>query len=159
MKTSTRFATKGPDSPLEGVSSAAWQRFVAGLEIQGMSDVSESGGLGSYDVRARRLVELGYARNLRRDTIGKRQVYLCDFVLPWTQKRFLSDPVAQYAVLVKSMRAYYNALSSGELQKPQNISMAGALAILHVGGRGALRNADTLFENTKKIYDAVQGAF
>ena len=150
----------GPESPLEGVTRDAWQRFVAALEVQGVGDVSESGGLGAYDIRPRRLVELGYAVDLRSiRTVAGRQVYECDFALPWTKTRFLSDSVAQYTVLAKSIRLYYDAVRRGELSKPENCSMAGTLAILHRGGRGALKGWPDLFEDTRALYQAARGAF
>jgi hypothetical protein len=154
-----RFAMSGPESPLSGVHTAAWRRFIAALDVQPMNATSRSGGLGSYDIRPRRLVELGYATNLRSLKMNERQVCACDFVLPWTQARFLSDSVAQYVVLVKSMRAYYSALVVGDLEKPVDVSMAGALAVLHLGGRGALQKWPDLFENTKALYVKAQGAF
>jgi len=152
-----RFHASGPASPLEGVSADAWQRLIAPLAVQTAGAISESGGLGTYGILPRRLVELGYATNLRRLDGGKRQV--CDFVLPWTQSRFLADPIAQYAVLVKSMRAYYDALRGGDLSKANEMTIAGALAVLHVGGRGALKSWPTLFSNTRALHDAAQGAF
>jgi len=152
-----RFHASGPASPLEGVSAEAWQSLVAPLEAQPAGAVSDSGCLGAYSISPRRLVELGYAANLRRVDGGKRQV--CDFVLPWTQSRFLADPIAQYAVLVKSMRAYYDALRGGELAKPKEMTIAGALVVLHIGGRVALKSWPKLFSNTRALHDAAQGAF
>jgi hypothetical protein len=145
----------GPESPLEGVSAAAWQRFISALEVQPVGQVSDSGGLGAFDMRPRRLVELGYATNLRR--IDNRQC--CDFTSPWSQSRFLADLFAQHTVLSKSMRSYYDALRRGELVKPKEVSMSGALAVLHIGGRGALAAWPKLFTNTRALYDATRGAF
>ena len=152
--------TSGPDSALVGVSADAWRRLIAALEVQPTGATSASGGLGSYDIRPRRLVELGYAMqlvSLRSDS--GRQIHACNFIEPWSKARFLADPVAQYTVLVKSMRAYYDALRGGELVKPEEMTMAGALAVLHVGGRGALKSWPKLFENTQALYAASQGAF
>lgn len=160
MKTAHRFASN-LESPLEGVHNDAWQRFVSALEVLPINAVSKSGGLGSYDIRPRRLVELGYATGLRslRTDEGHRQVQACDFAPPWTKARFLADPVAQYTVLAKSTRAYYDALRRGELMRPSDVSIAGALAILHIGGRGALAGWPKLFEHTRAIYESARGAF
>ena len=149
-----------PESPLEGVSNESWARFVAALEVQPIGAVSESGGLGSYDIRPRRLIELGYALALRSKRNEKgRQIYICDFILPWTQKRFLAEPVAQYVALSKSISLYHRALMSGELKKPEDASMAGALAVLHVGGRGALSGWPKLFDHTRTIYENARRSF
>jgi hypothetical protein len=159
MPQALRFVS-GPRSPLEGVSQEAWQRFVASLEVQAIGAVSNSGGLGSYDIRPRRLVELGYATALRsKRTPTSRQIQVCEFILPWTQARFLSDSIAQYVALSRSISMYYQALVKGEIEKPRDMSVAGALAVLHVGGRGALKSWPKLFEKTQVRYQAAQKAF
>jgi hypothetical protein len=153
-----RFNSFGVESPLESVTPDAWSRFVAALEVQPLHAISRTGTLGAYGIRPSRLVELGYAIKLRRTgPNGARQE--CDFVAPWTQERFLKDLFAQHAVLVRSHRAYYDALRCGELKKPTEVSIAGALAILHVGGQGALENWTNLFDRTRTIYKRAQGAF
>lgn len=159
-QTAHRFADTGLESPLPGVKADAWQRFITALEVQPTTAQSESAGLGAFDIRARRLVELGYAKHLPlvRNEKG-RYVQQVDFVLPLTMARFLSDPVVQYKVLAKSMRAYYDALQSGELVKPTDMSIAGALAVLHIGGRGALKAWPDLFSHTRALYEKAQGAF
>jgi hypothetical protein len=164
MLSASRF-TAGPSSPLEGVSNEAWRRFEAALKVQATGAISTSGGFGAYDMRPRRLVELRdgkgrpYATALRRSTGVGRQSQTCDFVLPWTQKRFLSDSIAQYAVFAKSISLYHRALLSGELKRPEGVSMAGALAILHIGGRGALAGWPKLFDATRARFEAARGAF
>lgn len=147
--TAQRFVSSAK-SFLPDVSDAACERFVAALEVQPISAVSDSGRLGAYAILERRLVELGYAKR-----VGKN----IDFVLPWTKARFLSDPLAQYTVLAKSTRAYYDALRSGQLKKPADMKLAGALVLLHRGGRGALEAWPKLFEHTRALYEAAQGAF
>jgi len=158
-QTVRRFVS-GPVSPLEGVSSDAWSHFVAALEVQAVDAVSDSGGLGSYDIRPRRLVELGYAVGLdSKRTPAGRQIRVCNFVLPWTQKRFLEEPVAQYVALSKSISLYHRAIVSGELKVPEGVSVAGALVILQRGGTGALKAWPNLFDNTRALFKAAQGAF
>jgi len=193
--TAQRF-TSGPESPLRGIRREAWYVFYRGLEVHPSSNViSESGGLGMYDIRPRRLVELGYAtglRSLRRPVqhswIGGerprfeekrcercksvwtedteletcpagRQIQVCEFVLPWTQKRFLDNPLAQYTALAQSMRLYFDAMREGKLVKPKDATVAGSLAVLHRGGRGALEAWPKLFKGTQELYEKVQGAF
>ena len=133
----TRF-TSLPESPLRGVPKDAWRAFYVGLQAQPYNSVSESGGLGIYDLRPRRFVEVGYAtglRSMRRPTQhawssnvcsrcrttrtektdmetcpNGRQIQVCEFIMPWTQARFLANPVAQYTALAQSMRLYYDAV-------------------------------------------------
>jgi hypothetical protein len=181
-----RFTT-GPESPLRGVTRDAWRTFYVGLEMQAPGEISESGGLGMFDIRPRRLVELGYATGLRSERrpvqhkwIGERctrckltrsedveqetcpngrQIQVCEFILPWTQTRFLGNPYAQYTAFAQSMRLYYDALREGNLAKPKDVSVAGALVMLHRGGRGALEAWPQIFAGTKTLFDKVQKAF
>jgi hypothetical protein len=147
-------------SPLKGVPSHVWTLFVWAMDVQPMAAISDSGGLGSYDMRARRLVELGYASGLRSTrTKAGRQVRVCDFMLPWTQARFLADPMAQYTALAQSMRLYYDALHEGRLTPVKGASMAGMLGALHRGGRGALESWPTLFDNTRMLVEKVKDLF
>lgn len=147
-------------SPLPGVSEAAWRHFVIAMETQSSESVSASGGLGSYDMRPRRLIEIGYAENLRRlSRRNRRQVQVCDLVAPWTVDRFLADPVIQLSVLGDSMADYQEELRRGKIQKPAEMSLAGALAVLHRGGRGALKSWPKLFHNTRALYLSAQQSF
>ena len=155
MSAAVRFANTAVPSPLEGVSASAWRAFITALAVQPTGAVSRGGGLGAYNIRPRRLVEMGRATNFRR--IGNLQV--CDFIAPWTQKRFLTDRVAQDAVVVKSLRAYYSALRDGAIKKPDGVSISGALALLHCGGRGAIENWPDLFDETKALHEATKGIF
>lgn len=147
-------------SPLPGVSIQAWTRFAQALEVQQIKAISESGGYGCYDMRPRRLVELGYAGNLQPARTPKgRMVYACEFIHPWTAQRFLSDPIAQHKALALSMTMYHRALSDGKLTRPEGVSLAGVLAILHRGGRGALAGWPHLFEHTAALYEQAEGVF
>lgn len=150
----------GLKSPLPGVSNEAWVRFVSALEVQPIRAVSDSGGLGAYDMRPRRLQELGLARvgKLTRSVRGRFKNE-CEFVPPLTQSQFLNDPVAQYRALVLSITSYHRDLTSGKLRKPEEMSLAGALAILHRGMRGALRSWPELFSETRALHDRARGAF
>lgn len=147
-------------SPLRGVGDGAWTRLVRALDVQPARAISESGGFGSYDLRPRRLVELGRAKNLHSvRTPSGRQVYKCDLVLPLTQTRLLMDPLVQLEILTQSLSRYHAQLMSDELVLPKDASLAGVLAILHRSGRGALTGWPKLFPQTRALYEAAQGAF
>lgn len=147
-------------SPIAGVADDGWARLVSALEVQPVRAVSASGGLGSYDTRPRRLVELGLAtgRGYARGPAG-RYVHKCSLAPPMTTERFLADPVAQYGALVKSVSAYHAEIASGTLKVPSGATLAGALAVLHRGGRGALSAWPELFEETRRLYEAARDAF
>ena len=137
-------------SPLAGVSDEAWNRFVYAMDVQAMNAVSESGGFGSFDIRPRRLAELGLMTNLRSTrTDGGRQILTGDFVLPLSRERFLSSPVRQYNTFVLSITKYDEDIEAGKLEVPDGIEHSEALVILHVGGRGALAGWPDVFDSTK----------
>lgn len=147
-------------SPLPGVTAEAWARFYPALDVQPIGAVSASGGLGSYDLRPRRLVELGLATNLRGGrTPSGRQAWTCDLLPPLSRHSFLANPVTQYMVLSRSMLRYHAQILSGELLRPDGVSLAGALSILHRGGRGALAAFPDLFDDTRALYEKARGAF
>lgn len=153
------FATSIP-SPIDGVNADAWSRFVRALATKvvngvpaarDLREVSPSGGLGWFEMRPRRLADLGLVTNLRRSTTpGGRQVWEGDFVLPLTRKRFLDNPVVQYNALVRSVTDHLAHV--GDL--PAGVSMSGALAILHRAGPGALRTwpSGKQFDDTLHLF-------
>lgn len=137
-------------SPIPGVPDPAWATLVSALEVQPVQAVSRQGGFGAYDLRPRRLSELGYRCGTRaKDKTAQ----------PFPQRRFLNDPLLQYQLVEQSLTQYHRELTSGVLEKPADVSMAGALAILHRGGRGALQSWPNLFEHTRERYEAARGAF
>jgi len=146
-------------SPLAGVSASAWSTFVRALDTQTIGAVSASGGYGSFDLRPRRLAELGYMQDLRSANRNGRTIQVGDFILPLTEEKLLADPILQYKILVNSIKGYDAELTVGEVTRPTTVSRAGALAILHRGGRGALRAWPRLFSDTQIIYTATQGLF
>lgn len=146
-------------SPLAGVSASVWSAFVRALDTQAIGAVSASGGYGSFDLRPRRLAELGYMQDLRSTDRNGRTIQVGAFVHPFTEAKLLVDPILQYRILVTSIKGYDAELTAGEVTKPAAVSRSGALAILHRGGRGALRTWPKLFSDTQALYDATKGLF
>lgn len=135
-------------------------RWVTALDAQPIDAVSPSGGLGSYDMRPRRLKELGLARSLKLErTSSGRQVYSCEFAPPITRERFLRDMILQAAVLAKSARGHFDDLSRTRASLPEGQTLAGALAVLHRGGRGALARWPDLFEDTRALWERARECF
>jgi len=151
-------------SPLSGVSDEAWEKFVYAMDVQPIGAVSSSGGFGSFDMRPRRLVELGLMSKLRYvRMLDGREVYEGKFVgivdgLPLTRERFLNDITIQHEILAKSMVAYDEELKK-MLAKLDGLSRAGVLAILHRGGRGALAKWPEMFSDTAALVARCQGCF
>ena len=86
-------------------------------------------------------------------------MYACDLLPPLTEKRLLTDPLRQLAILRQSLALYHEQLCKNEIVRPEGVTVAGALAILHKGGRGALTSWPNLFPETRAIYEAARGAF
>ena len=156
-----RFArSKIASSPLPSVPNSAWDRFVHALSVQGIGDVSSSGGYGFLDLRPRRLAELGAMENLHTERRDGRQVWVGDFVPPHTEEEFLNSAAAQMVMFRRSMADYDARLTAGELTRPAGVSRSGALAILHRGGLGALsRWPDGALSDTFTLFQAADGLF
>ena len=149
-------------SPLPGVLDTAWEKFLYALDTGApIGATSPSGGLGSFDLRPRRLAELGLMSKLSyaRGAPGKREICVGEFVPPMTRERFLSDVMVQNDALIASMVAYDEDLTTGELVRPEGLSRAGALAILHRGGRGALTKWPEMFDDTAALVARCEGCF
>ena len=148
-------------SPLSGIASAEWSNFVNALVTQRLGDVSASNGLGWFEMRPRRLADLGIMSNLRRvSNKVNRQVYEGDFVLPLTMRKFLENPVIQYNTLVKSVIDHFDT-HVNELKLPDDVSRSGALAILHRAGPGGLKTWSTgkRFDDTISLFNRSNGIF
>lgn len=146
-------------SALAGVDDGAWDCFTRALCVQPINAISASGGFGCWDLRPRRLGELGVMTDLRYVAGPGRDRWEGDFVSPWSADVLLGDVIAQHGLFVASMRLYAAALADGRIVRPVEVSRAGALAILHRGGRGALASWPRLFDDTRAIFDAAKGLF
>lgn len=152
-----RFARVPFKSPLSGVSDVAWDAFALALSVRGVSATAASGGVGSFELRPRRLGELGILTNMHRDERGK---WVGDYVLPDTEALIRCRPARQLEIFSLSMVAYDADLTSGLLARPDGASRSGCLAILHCGGTGALeRWPEGAFKTTRAIFDRVNGLF
>jgi len=129
-------------SPLRGVSSLAWDRFVEALMIDDdhgpnkgkprrFNTRTHAGGLGCFGILPRRLVEL---RVLKEAFVSKGKA-----IADPNDKRviaFLSNPLLQRDVLIVSMRLYAAVIV--KLTLPADMSLSGALALHHKLGPKAL---------------------
>lgn len=151
--------TSARASPLPGVPREGWERLARALEVQGVGEVDESGGLGAYALRPRRLVELGLATGLRTErSPGGRQRHRCR-LLPPLDRQLLMDPVLQRSALAMSLRLHLRDLAAGRLRRPEGLDIPAALAVLHRGGRGALEGWPEAFDDTKALARRARGAF
>lgn len=149
------------ESPLSGVSNEQWTDFAFAMKVGRLDLISPSNGLGMFDMRYKRLADLGLVENLRykRDVVTNRSVQVADWLPPLTRALFLKNASAQLKVFVASMKSYFNDLRDG-LPMPEGASMSGCLAILHRGGHGALAKwNECKFESTLELFNVANGVF
>lgn len=155
------------ESPLTGVPDEAWTRFVQEMKVADLSAVSEGGELGMFALKPRRLADIGLMRNIAaaRSRNGKLS-WGGDFAPPLTRDAFLSSPADQYAAFIASAQKYVEALAAGELPLPEDglpdeMTLSGALAVLHRCGPSGLRNwcGAERFPATERLYARTNGIF
>lgn len=156
-------------SPFQKVSDEKWTEFVNAMRTAELGDVSDSNALGAFEMKMRRLGDLGLVKNLRcvRSPDTNRLIWEGDFVSPMTAKRFLSDPDAQYRAFSDSMRDYRKRIKKREIPWPEGglvdgTTFSGVLAILHRAGPKGIANfadPEKRFPETEELYNKVNGIF
>lgn len=153
-------------SEVPGIADRDWTRFVLTMKTANPSAVSASNALGMFEMKPRRLADLGLMKNLRctRSPTG-RLVWIGEFASPLTQKKFLEDPAVQYRAFCDSMKKYIDGIVSGSIDKPDNVpqgmTLSGALAVLHRCGPSGLKSwdASSRFPETIALYDKANRIF
>lgn len=146
-------------SEIPGVTDEQWTRFAITMKTASSNNISASNALGAWEIRPRRLADLGIMKNISttRSPSG-RMVWIGEFVKPLTQKKFLADIKKQYQVFADSMKKYVVMVRSGEIKKPETwdpkgpTTASGILAILHRAGPSGLEN---WCDETKRFPDTV----
>lgn len=168
IDTTTRPLQRVLKSEIPNVSDEAWTRFVFAVKTAQPSAVSASNALGMFELKARRLADLGLVENIKRarSPLG-RLMWVGEFVSPLTQREFLSKPAIQYQAFVDSIKAYIENLRTESIPKPDGgfplgMSLSGALAVLHRGGPNGLKSwndEENRFEDTVSLYERANGIF
>jgi hypothetical protein len=172
-----------------GVDKDSWSRFVNKMKHGKSATVTRNFNLGIFLQGAKRLADLGVMRNVRKGLFRGRQVYLGDFVPPYTLGKFLSDPQLQYQIFVRDMEAAARSIESkhrdmiGKQLAPidldihvstpahdldakshTKISLSGLLGVFHQAGLGGLGKwlavkDKRAAERTNKAFLDVNGLF
>lgn len=146
-------------SEIVGVSDARWTAFVRSLKTASPGSVSRWNALGMFEMKPRRLVDLGLMSNpgkVRAE--GSRTVWVAEWVAPITERTFLQNPRIQYRALVVSMQRYAAAIT----ELPTGLSLSGALAVLHrCGPQGLATWSDSgkKFPATVELVARANGIF
>lgn len=144
-----------PPSPLSGVSPRAFAHFAEVLSLQGIADVSETGSIGSFLLSPRRLGEMGLMDNVTH----KGSKWSGEFVAPDSLVAILKSPKRQYEIFCRSIRDYDDEIAL--FQESRGVlSRSGRLAVLHLGGRGALAKwPEHAFRRTKAAVERANNIF
>lgn len=155
-------------SELPGVSDDAWTDFAFAMKTASPSAVSASNAMGMFELKPRRLADLGLVKNVSctRSPTG-RMVWVGEFVPPLTSKEFLKSAVIQYKAFCDSMRNYVQGLRDGAIPKPDGgpppgMTISGVLAVLHRCGPSGLKtwnDEGNRFEQTRELFERSNGIF
>lgn len=150
-------------SEIPGVSDEQWTAFVSACITARLSEVNESNQLGMFAMTPRRLADLGLINNLKccKSPKSGRTVYAGDFILPLTADKFLKSPAMQYKVFATSMKNYVDQILDGSIEKTDDMSLSGALALLHRAGPNALVmwKKGERFAATETVFLCANGLF
>lgn len=89
-------------SPLDGVSDGDWTAFESMME-DASNKVSPDWKLGRWKITARRLQDLGMAKDARQVNRDGKTVWIADFIPPLSMQIFVNDEHLQYDTFVKEM--------------------------------------------------------
>lgn len=150
-------------SPISHVPREAWTTFCRAMQTQRLGQVSESNSLGLFELKPRRLGDLGLVDrlSLTRASNG-RMVWVGSFKPPLSAKAFLTNPLLQYNSFVQSMVSYMREIRNGSIVLPDGMSLSGALAILHRCGPKGIVNwhqEKGRFPDTKAAYERAKDIF
>lgn len=148
-------------SPIANVPTDAWTRFVRAMMTQPADAVSPSNALGMFEMRPRRLADLGLMVDLQRVRAPNRRDVWCGvFVRPLSSAAFLRSPLLQYNAFALSMVDYARRIESGEIMVPDGVSLSGALAVLHRAGPHGLDEwGERQLPETRAAVERVNGVF
>lgn len=144
-------------SEIENVDDADWTDFVLAMKTQEPGAVSASNEMGMFGMKPRRLADLGLMRNLKGvRSPTDRMVWIGEWVPPFSEAKFLASPALQYQAFSESMRRYVAGI-----EVPEEMSLSGALAILHRCGPNGLRSwsGGERFPSTVALFERANDIF
>lgn len=150
-------------SEIPEVSDAAWTKFALAMKTASPSAISDTGAYGMFQLKPRRLADLGLMKNL----VNVKGKWTGDWVEPLTEKVFLASPPAQYRAFGASMRRYVDGLRDRTIPRPEGgrpegATLSGILAVLHRCGPSGLKtwnDVNDRFPDTVALYQKANGIF
>jgi hypothetical protein len=158
-------------SPLDGISDEDWSHF-AGLLEDPHNKVNDRWELGIFKIGARRLVDLGMAKDPRQVQRDGKSVWIADFIPPLSMQIFVNDEHLQYDTFVKEMQYLSRGIEERGTKGKIPLSIhgvsptrSGLLAVAKLAGLQGLDsfmkdNGDwDKFPNTRDAFLKANGVF
>jgi len=155
-------------SPIPGVSSTAWRRFVSVMVVAPKSYVSPRGRMGTFGMDARRLADIGFMDDAHKSQLGSESgVWTGSWRPPLDRKTFLSSTPVQYEAFCRSMRKMQPTASSlaGTLVNGTPATLSGLLAVGQLAGERGLASwiedpsVREKFKTTTQSFERANGIF
>lgn len=127
----------GSSSPISSASPEQWEIFVASMAVADKSHVGRQGRLGTFQMDARRLTDVGAMTRAWKGRRGTDEgAWLGEWAEGLTEAAFLGSMPLQYAVFVRSMRAAAPKVSRmvGLEVDGQAATLSGLLGVSHAAG-------------------------
>lgn len=134
---------KASRAPLPGVPFAAWESFIAVMSVAPKSHVSKRYKLGTFQMDARKLKDVGVMKTAVKGVYGDEAgVWMGAWTPPLTESAFLGSIPLQYAAFVRSMRAAAPKVSGlvGAVADGVKCSLSGLLGVSHVAGEAGVES-------------------
>lgn len=134
---------KRSHSPVPGVPFRAWERFVTVMVVAPKTHISPRGKLGTFQMDARRLKDVGVVKNAKKGMHGEEVgVWVGEWVAPLTKDAFLGSMPLQYAAFVRSMKAAAPKVSGfvGVDVDGATCSLSGLLGVAHAAGEAGVES-------------------
>ncbi len=155
-------------SPLAGVPSLAWQKFVTVMVVAPKRHASSRGRLGYFGMDGRRLCDVGFMRDARKTTVGcETGVWTGDWVAPLTTEKYLDSAGAQYEAFSRSMRRMVPKVLPlvGAPVGRKHATLSGLLAVGHLAGESGVASwvrdpaVRSKFQATTSNFEKANGLF
>ena len=161
-------AAAATSSPIAGIDISGWENFVAKMAVADKGHVGKKGKLGTFQMDARRLADVGAMTKAWKGQRGPEQgAWIGQWRQGLTEPGFLGSMPLQYAVFVRSMRAAAPKVSPlvGIAVDGKVATLSGLLGVSHVAGErsveGFLRDPTvrSRFPSTVEVFSRTNGIF
>lgn len=153
-------------SPISGVSSTQWLKFMEALKSGRAANAEEAGRIGDFAISVRRLADLGIVQNPKKTKTS--------WDAEWTnisKEKFTGSPELQEQALAKSLGDYAGKIRTdyvkaiGKSVNDKPITLSGLLGVAHVAGIKGLETwlrdgkVREKFPGTTKLFETTNGIF